>query len=236
MGRVDWRRSLAVVLVAMLAGAAVSPAPALAHGTLVSSTPANGATVRARVDAVSLTFTEMPAPFAYFTITGPTGVRLDNGWSNGQPGPLAEPVREYQLENGEWKPMVYEVGFPVNVTVSHWPGPGTYTAAYYTVASDGDLVKGDIRFAYRGATVPAPPGWQPPTDQPKPELLAAEAAAHPSAMVSTPPQSQPAAMTESAPQTDTKLWAWLVPVLLIVAAALCVPLIAPQLLRRRRRP
>jgi len=223
MGRMNWRRCLAVVLGGILVGAVASPPRALAHGTLVTSTPANGSTVREPVDVVSLTFTEKPQPFAYFTITAPTGVRVDHGWSGGEPKPLAEPVREYQLENGEWKPLVYEIGFPVKVAVSHWPASGVYIATYHNVASDGDRVKGEIRFTYSGAVTSAPPGWQAPVDQPKPELLAAQ----PGARASTE------AAAVASPADDTRIWVWLVPVLLLVAAGLCVLLVAPQLVRRR---
>ena len=224
MGRVNRRRYLAVVLGGILVGAVASPPPALAHGTLATSTPANGGTVREPVEMVSLTFTEKPQPFAYFTITAPTGVRVDHGWSGGEPKPLAEPVREYQLQNGEWTPQIYEIGFPVKVAVSHWPASGTYVATYHNVASDGDTVKGEIRFTYGGAVTSAPPGWQAPVDQPKPELLAAQPGARASAK----------AAVAASPADDTRMWVWLVPVLLLVAAGLGALLVFPQLTRRRR--
>jgi methionine-rich copper-binding protein CopC len=229
MERISWRRCLAVVVVGLLVGAVAAPAPALAHGTLVFSTPADGGTVREPVDAVTLTFTEKPAPFAYFTVTAPGGVRVESGWSGGEPKPLAEPVREYQQVNGSWQPQLYKIGFPVNVAVSHWPVAGAYVAAYHTVASDGDVVKGEVRFTYGGPAEPAPPGWQAPADQPKPELLAAQAQAQGPGV---PPAEQAAPAPAAA--DDTTMWKWLTPVLLIVAVVLGVLLFAPQLIRRRR--
>jgi len=223
MGRTTARRWVAVLLVGLVAGAAAAPLPALAHGGLVVTVPANGSAVAGPVDAVSLTFTEKPAPFAFFTVTAPTGVRVDNGWSNAEPVRLAEPVSEYQLTDGTWQPQLYPTGFPVQVAVTHWPAPGTYVVAYHTVASDGDQVKGEFRFSYTGAATPAPPGWQAPADQPKAELLAA---AGPSA---------PAASAAAQPPEDSSVWVWLVPVLLVVAAVLCYLMVRPPRWTHRSR-
>jgi len=229
MGRGTARRWSAVLLVGLFAGAVSAPGPALAHGSLVMSAPAQGSAVAKPVEAVSLTFTEKPAPFASFTVTAPTGVRVDSGWSNAEPFRLTTPVTEYQLTDGEWKPLLYQTGFPVKVTVSHWPAPGAYVVRYHTVASDGDQVKGELKFTYTGAAVPAPPGWQAPADQPKAELLAA---AGPSA---------PAQAQQPPPPDDASMWVWLVPVLLVVAAGLIYLLVRPPSLlaarpaRRNRR-
>lgn len=213
----EWRPT-AVLLAGLVAGAAVAPSPALAHGGLVVTVPAQGSTVPEPVEAVSLTFTEKPAPYAFFTVTAPTGARVDQGWSNAEPVRLATPVTEYQLTNGTWQPQLYHTGFPVKVAVAHWPAPGTYVVGYHTVASDGDQVKGEIRFTYAGAATPAPPGWQPPADQPKAELLAA-----------APPAPAPSGAAAAPPpaEEESSVWVWLVPVLLVVAAVLCYLLVRP---------
>ncbi|AGZ41510.1 copper resistance CopC family protein [Actinoplanes friuliensis] len=224
MGRV-----FVAVLAGLLAGAVLAPGPALAHGGLAVTAPAGGSTLADPVETVSLTFTEKPSPFAYFTVTSPTGERVDAGWSNAEPVKLAKPVQEYQLTDGEWKPLLYSTGFPVKVGVSHWPALGEYVVRYHTVASDGDVVKGDVKFSYSGRSTPAPAGWQAPADQPKPELLAA--AAHESA----PAQAQ----AQAAPQTrqasdDTSIWVWLVPLLLVAAAGLIFLIVRPP--SRRTKP
>ncbi|GAA2526096.1 copper resistance CopC family protein [Winogradskya humida] len=205
---------LLLVSLLLAPGPALAYGPALAHGGLVVTTPAEGQQLSAPADAVTLTFTEKPAPFAYFTVTAPTGARVDSGWSNAEPVPLTTPVTEYQLTEGVWQPQAYRTGFPVRVTVSHWPVPGTYVVGYHTVASDGDQVKGQLRFVYAGSPTPAPPSWQAPADQPKPELLAA---AGPSA----PPQAA------AKPPNATSVWAWLVPVLLLTAAVLLYLTVRP---------
>jgi methionine-rich copper-binding protein CopC len=217
MDRAAALRFSAVVLAVSLGAPVLAPSPALAHGSLVVTTPAAGSAVADPVEAVSLTFTEKPATFAYFTITAPTGVRVDKGWSNAEPVPLATPVTEYQLKDGSWQELRYPTGFPVKVTVAHWPAPGTYEVRYHTVASDGDEVKGNFQFAYTGAVTPAPAGWQAPVDPPKAELLAA---AGPSAPASARAAEQP-------PEADPSMWRWLVPVLLVVAAVLCYLIIRP---------
>jgi methionine-rich copper-binding protein CopC len=220
MGRGIARRWSVVLLLGLLAGAALAPGPALAHGSLVVSTPAQGSSVAKPVDAVSLAFTEKPAPFAFFTVTAPTGVRVDSGWSSAEPFRLTKPVTEYQLTDGQWQPLEYRTGFPVKVTVSHWPAPGPYVVRYHTVASDGDQVKGEVTFTYTGAAQPAPAGWQAPADQPKPELLAA---------------AEPRPSTQALPlpvEKDSSVWVWLVPVLLVVAAGLIYLLVRPPWARR----
>jgi methionine-rich copper-binding protein CopC len=214
------RRWSAVLVLGLVAGAALAPAPALAHGSLVVSTPAQGSAVAKPAEAVALTFTEKPAPFASFTVTAPTGDRVDGGWSNAEPYGLTTPVTEYQLTDGQWQPLEYRTGFPVKVTVSHWPAPGPYVVRYHSVASDGDQVKGEVTFTYTGAAQSAPAGWSPPADQPSAELLAA---AGPSA---------PAQAGRTPPRDDSSVWVWLVPVLLVVAAGLICLLVRPPWARK----
>ncbi|BCJ50601.1 hypothetical protein Asp14428_20760 [Actinoplanes sp. NBRC 14428] len=206
------RRGFAVLLAGLLAGAVVAPGRASAHGGLVVTVPAADAVVSEPIEAVSLTFTEKPAPYAYFTVTAPTGDRVDGGWSNAEPVRLATPVREYQLTDGTWAPQLYPAGFPVKVRVMHWPAPGDYVVRYHTVASDGDQVKGELRFSYTGGSTPVPAGWQPPVEGPQPELLAVA--------------GQPAAASEE-PADDASVWVWLVPVLLLVAAGLSYLVVRP---------
>ncbi|MFI5495943.1 copper resistance protein CopC [Actinoplanes sp. NPDC051859] len=156
---IGWRRWLSAGLVGLLAVMALPPVTAQAHGGLAVSVPAQGATVSAPVESLTLTFTEKPASSATFTVTAPTGERVDGGWSHGTPAPLTKPVREYQLTNGVWEPMLYATGFPVAVTVEQWPASGTYVVRYQSIASDGDEVDGEVSFTYTGpATVKHAPG------------------------------------------------------------------------------
>jgi methionine-rich copper-binding protein CopC len=209
-------RLSAIVVASALAAVVVAPPPAYAHGGLVSSVPAHGATVSTPVEAVSLAFTEKPAPFAFFAVLAPSGIRVDQPWSHAEPFRLERPVKEFQLVDGQWQPREFHAGFPARVPVTHWPQRGPYVVRYQSVASDGEAVAGEVRFMYDGAVTAAPPGWQAPTDGPSAELLAA-AGKPPDGPA---PGPAPGASAAAAPVPDDKgPWPWLVPILLVVAAA-----------------
>ncbi|WFE99963.1 copper resistance protein CopC [Micromonospora sp. WMMD964] len=215
-------RVLSGALALLLASAVAllaSAQPASAHGTLAMSTPASGATVSEPLTAVQLFFTEKAAPNAFFTVTAPGGVRVDNGWSYGEPKPLDKPVREYFLVNGQFEPREYTTGFPATVAVTHLPAKGQYSVSYLSVASDGDTVRGTLTFRYNGRVTAAPKGWSPPTTQPDPALVAAteqhgssgQASAVPttSAQPVIPPSGAAAAPpTESADESGSGALAW----------------------------
>jgi methionine-rich copper-binding protein CopC len=220
---------LAVIAAAVLLTAVVVT-PASAHGKLVSSVPAQGATLTAPVGSVSLAFTEKPAQFAFFAVTAPSGARVDQPWSHAEPFRLERPVQEYQLVDGQWQPRQFQAGFPARVPVAHWPEQGTYVVRYQSVATDGEPVAGEVSFTYRGPVTPPPAGWQAPADGPSAELLAAAPAADPATN----------ATRAAAPPSDDKgPWPWLVPVLLAVAiagaAALALTSPAGRRWRRGRR-
>ncbi|MCG5441306.1 copper resistance protein CopC [Micromonospora sp. NIE79] len=198
-------------LLAFLLASAVallaSAQPAAAHGTLAMSTPASGATVREPLTEVRLFFTEKAAANAFFTITAPGGIRVDNGWSYGEPKPLDKPVREYFLVNGQFEPREYTTGFPAVVSVAHLPAKGQYSVSYLSVASDGDTVRGTQTFRYDGRVTAAPKGWSPPSTQPDPALVAATEqhnSGQATAVPTTPddPSTPPAAAAPSTGSTE----------------------------------
>ncbi|MGW3887791.1 copper resistance CopC family protein [Micromonospora chokoriensis] len=215
-------RVLSGVLALLLASAVAllaSAQPASAHGTLAMSTPAGGATVSEPLTAVQLFFTEKAAPNAFFTVTAPGGIRVDNSWSYGEPKPLDKPVREYFLVNGQFEPREYTTGFPATVAVTHLPAKGQYSVSYLSVASDGDTVRGTLTFRYNGRVTAAPKGWSPPTTQPDPALVAAteqhgssgQASAVPTASAQpvTPPSGAAAAPpTGSTEESGSEALAW----------------------------
>ncbi|BCB77504.1 hypothetical protein GCM10022251_69520 [Phytohabitans flavus] len=164
--------SLALLLATAAAVLAAAP-PAAAHGTLAMSTPAEGATVTEPPASVELYFTEKVASNAFFTITAPSGGRIDNGWTYGSPKSLDKPIREYFMVEGKFEPREYATGFPAVVSVAHLPTAGLYSVSYLSVASDGEAVRGTMSFRYNGKATAAPQGWSPPTNQPDPALVAA---------------------------------------------------------------
>jgi methionine-rich copper-binding protein CopC len=204
---------------ALLAGLALLGAaqPAAAHGQLVFAEPAKDSTVTAALDRVSLYFTEKPPGDAYFTLSAPDGSRVDNGWSGGEPRRLDEPIQELNLVDGEWKPQVYNTGFPAVIGVAHWPATGRYVARYLSIASDGDKVQGEVAFSYTGPVTAPPAGWTVPVNQPNARLTGGDAGPSGAAATSAP-------VAAPAPTDQGTGWAvWLVPgVIVLIAAALII--------------
>ncbi|MEU6414694.1 copper resistance protein CopC [Microbispora sp. NPDC046933] len=164
-------RLLLLIVVGVLALTALA-APASAHGQLAMSTPVKDSTVREPMESLSLYFTEAPAPNAYFAVTAPSGARVDQPWTHGQPTRLDKPVQEYNLVDGVWEPSVYNTGFPAVIPVAYWPERGEYVVRYLSIASDGEPVRGELRFTYKGKTSAPPTGWQAPDNEPDSILLA----------------------------------------------------------------
>lgn len=221
-------RALAALAATVVVSLVLPVAPASAHGQLATSTPLTGTVVREPLTQLGLYFTEKPASNAYFTVTGPDGSRVDNGWSYGEPKRLDKPVQEYFMVNGVFEPRLYHTGFPAIVTVAHWPAKGRYTASYLSVASDGEAVRGNVTFDYQGPGTPAPAGWVVPTAGPDATLLAqAEgggsaspgATGGPADAIGAPP-GEPAGSTKE--QRDTGFPAWLIPALIVVTVSVIV--------------
>jgi methionine-rich copper-binding protein CopC len=203
-----------------------APAPASAHGTLGMSIPASGATVSTVLSDVELFFTEKVPDSAYFTITAPTGGRVDNGWEHSSPRPLDKPVTEYFMEGGRFEPRQYTTGFPARVRVAHLPAAGEYKIDYRSRASDGDDVHGTVTFTYTGPVTPAPAGWTPPTNQADPALSGTAAPVTPVAAGSAAPL--PAAAEPAEDGSGRLGWP--------AGIAACLAVVTGFLLWRRRTP
>ncbi|MFC4017749.1 hypothetical protein ACFOW4_07300 [Micromonospora sp. GCM10011542] len=174
---------------------------------------------------MGLYFTEKPASNAHFTLTGPGGSRVDNGWSYGEPTRLDKPVQEYFMVDGVFEPRLYHTGFPAVVSVAHWPAKGRYTASYLSVASDGEPVRGEVTFDYQGPTTAAPAGWAAPTDGPAPTLLALVDGATPSASAAagvTDARTVTPAAATPAVNAERRLPPWVVPVLVVAVVGAIV--------------
>ena len=152
--------------VAMLTpGALLAPA-ALAHSELVSSDPADGATLDAPPTTVSFTFNEALMPdFVRFVGTDPSGATGDLPVSSVE-GPTATIDWPADAPAGEWR---------VN---------------YRVVSQDGHPIEGGITFTYDGPS-PSPTGALPTSAAPT--SAAPTSAAPTSAMPS--PSTSPAADT-----------------------------------------
>jgi methionine-rich copper-binding protein CopC len=240
------------VLVPLLAVVAVllPSGPASAHGQLAISDPVADSTVQEPKSDLSLYFTEAPASYAWFTVTAPSGRRVDAGWHNGEPKRLDKPVQEYFLVDGKFEPKVYNTGFPALVTVSHWPEQGAYVAAYQSVASDGEPVRGTLRFTYAGPVTQPPTGWTAPTNGPSDALTRALAGQTASAATAAPTSTATPGLLSDAgnapprptPATPFVLTDWLIPgviiagvAAMILAAARRAPLPATRKGQQRRK-
>lgn len=224
------RRPLSWLLVVCVVATLLSlgwASPAAAHGQLAMSQPAKDSTISEPLESVLLYYTEKPASNAHFTVTSPSGIRLDSQWSHAEPKQLDKPIQEYFLVNGQWEPRLYHVGFPVKVPVGYWPEQGLYTARYLSVASDGEEVRGELRFTYTGPATAAPAGWQARTNEADPALLDALQRGR---GVSTGAASDPAAAASTGPNSagdggsgpGMGLWVWLIPAFVLIAVGIVV--------------
>jgi methionine-rich copper-binding protein CopC len=148
------------VAVALLVGAA----PAFAHTRLESSDPADGSSVAAAPDAVSLTFSEDIQPgFATLTVVGPDGTNYQTGGVTGGGG-------------------------QVRTSVSPLGPAGTYEIGYRVVSDDGHPVQGKVSFTL---TAPGPgAAAATPTAAPGPTPAAAPVAAPATAAVAPQANAQ----------------------------------------------
>jgi methionine-rich copper-binding protein CopC len=123
MGPHAVRAALATVLAfcATALALAVSAAPASAHNSLVSSSPANGASVAQAPGSIQLTFTEPANPrLARLAVEGPGGEKLAAGAPTANGTTVTQPIS---------------------------PGPGgRYTVRYRVVSADGHPVSGSMSF------------------------------------------------------------------------------------------
>lgn len=189
---------------------------ALAHTELVSSDPANGASLPQRPSRLALTFTEpVPAESATVTITGPDG----SGW----------PLGEVTAEGPTLLVAMQETAAPA----------GLYTVDWMVQSLDGDFVDGKITF-----TVPAPPAAAQPAVTPTtapPAVTTATGTAAPTtgseAVVTVTAvqtgTSTPAAASAADDDGGVPLWVWILIVAVLSVLGISV---AVALSRRASRP
>jgi copper resistance protein C len=155
------RRTLRLVAVTLLCGIALllGTSPAFAHTRLESSDPADGASLDAGPQRISLTFNEsIPAEFTTLTVVGPDGVSYQTG--------------QVTSENGTVSTAVLPLG-----------PAGRYEVGYRVVSDDGHPVTGSLGFTLTTAATPAttaaaapaatsaaaaPPAATPPAAAPQP--------------------------------------------------------------------
>lgn len=181
IGRVA--RAGAVTLLCALA-LLVGAAPAFAHTRLQSSDPADGTSLGAGPQRVSLTFNErMQSGFATLTVIGPD----------------QQPYQSGEVEAN---------GGTVSVGVAPLGPAGRYEVGYRVVSEDGHPVTGAIAF-----TLTAPgPAAATTTAAPSSALAAPASATPPSATPAPAPASAtPAPVAASTDDgAGTPVWPWIV--------------------------
>jgi methionine-rich copper-binding protein CopC len=213
------RKFIAIAVLACLG--VFQGAPAHAHNSLTSTSPARGAMLNVAPTEVMLTF---DLPFIggqsanVVTVTNASGERVDNDDSLMEANTL-------------------------HATLQELPS-GTYTVNFRIVSEDGHPVSNSYQF---GVTLPEPsqsatpvkptPSAKPTpqnshrskTPSPSPSQSEIAQSPTPSAIASLVPSSTPSAITTIAPtRTATvgvqstnanKLWSWLIPTILVTIGA-----------------
>lgn len=117
-----WGRRFALIATLVMVTLGAAAGPATAHSAVVSSNPADGATVEVGPQRATITFNEPLQPnFPAMTVVGPDG----NLWSKG------EPVVD---------------GRTLSVEVGALGPAGEYRMAYRVTSADGHVVDGERRF------------------------------------------------------------------------------------------
>ncbi|MER7499874.1 copper resistance CopC family protein [Nonomuraea pusilla] len=169
----------------------VTAAPALAHDTLKSSTPAKGATVKT-LDEVKLEFS--------------AGVRM--------PFVIVRGAGDAQHQRGE--PQVD--GSVVTQAVEGPLPDGAYTIAYRVVSSDGHPIEGEIPFTVKGApsasATPSASASEPASPSASASASVPPATPEASQSAAASPPAAPAAQNASGEGTSFPVW------LIIVVGAL----------------
>lgn len=118
-----------------LATALTIAAPASAHDTLASATPAADTTISGDLDTVTLTFSEQPLAGLesglVISVTGPNGAEVTTGTLEVDGSTLTKSV---------------------DITA-----PGTYNLAWRSVSVDGHPISGGYQFTSTGSTASATP-------------------------------------------------------------------------------
>ena len=198
--------------------------PASAHGQFVSSDPAKDSTVSMPLASIVVYFTEKPTSNAFFSVTAPSGARVDRLWSHGSTRHLDEPVHEYYHNaDGNWETRTLRHRV-LGADPDRLLARGGRLQGQLRLGRDRRRTgPGRVQFAYDGALSPAPPDFRPQKNEPDPNLLAVAKTDQPTA----PPSAGPEQAAQAAEDSGPGVWIVLVPVgLALIVAARDVPVLA----------
>jgi methionine-rich copper-binding protein CopC len=125
------------LIIAVLAAVLALPGLVSAHARLVSSDPADGATLAAAPATITLTFdSELESAGAALVVTDGSGAAVDTGDGGVDLGDTEHKTMQVSLKSGL--------------------GAGAYTATWTLTGDDGHEVTGSISFTVAAATAPPP--------------------------------------------------------------------------------
>jgi copper resistance protein C len=183
-----WIRLVVPLLVAAFALFATA-GPALAHTTLKSSDPADGATLDTAPQTVTLRFAEaVTLPADPVSVTGPTG----EAWAVGTPT---------------------ITGATVQVPVQASGPAGQYTLRYAVIADDGDAVRGVLHFTLTTATGSTAAPDAAATGQVGAPATEVTEVAAPVTVVTAAPATEPQAAGSS---SGSSFWVWVAVAVVVV--------------------
>ena len=165
--------------------------PALAHTGLQSSTPADGETLTAAPDAVTLTFSSAVASeFAQVAVTGPDGESVTSGEVSIDGAVVTQPVSTR--------------------------GDGAYVVAYRVVSDDGHPVSGQLTFTLTGTGTGTGTGGAATESAPAEPTLANTPEPTPDTETTVSPAAD--SDTDSGAGSSWGLWVFLAAVAVVLAA------------------
>ncbi|MBB5959429.1 hypothetical protein FHS29_006050 [Saccharothrix tamanrassetensis] len=182
---------------------------AAAHTDLLSSDPANGATLPQPPTKLTLTFSEpVPAESATVTVTAPDGSQWKAGEVSASGATLTIPVAPDPATSGQ------------------------YVLSWQVVALDGDYVSGKTTFSLTlpATAVPPTPAPQPATPTTAQNGTSTPPSNEPTALTLSAFASAPATTQASASQAATSegsglpVWVWIVGALVLLAIGAAVAL------------
>jgi methionine-rich copper-binding protein CopC len=194
----------------------LSPGVVAAHSELVSSSPADGATVPSPFfDLIELQFSEALAD-------GSKAELFEAPFKDPETGAEVSPLLEDATVDGPGAKMTFPRMADLGL------GSGTFNIKWTSIAEDGDLLRGTITFT----VAPAPPSPTPtPELTPSPSAVALETASPTEATTVSPSVSASATPTDASPSSTTG--DVIIP---IVVGLIVVGAGAAYLLSRRNRP
>ncbi|MDN5859610.1 MAG: copper resistance protein CopC [Pseudonocardia sp.] len=169
--------------------------PAAAHARLVSSDPADGASLATAPSKVTLTFNEqMQEGFTTLTVIGPGGT----AWQDGQ---------------------TQVAGNSVSIGVKPLGPAGTYQIGYRVVSDDGHPISGSVSFTLTAPGPGAAPATTPTSAAPTSAAVPSAAVATVAAPATTSAAAAPAGGNGSTP-----VWPWIVGAVVAVAGGVVLAL------------